>query len=169
MSKKSKTYRISIISIFIAMEIIFSRFLSIQTWNLKIGFSFIPIVISAILFGPYISGLIACIADLIGAILFPVGAYFPGFTITALLTGFIFGIFLKSKQSIPRIIFSVIISQIFLSLFLNTYWMSILYHNPYWPLFSTRIYQSIVLTIVQIVTIIILNKKLIPILKLKIS
>ena len=63
-----------------ALEIVLNRFLSINAWNIKIGFSFVPIVVAAILYGPIAAGIVAALCDFLGAILFPIGAYFPGFT-----------------------------------------------------------------------------------------
>ena len=42
--QKSMTHRLVLMAMFVAVQIILSRFLSINLWNLKIGFSFIPIV-----------------------------------------------------------------------------------------------------------------------------
>ena len=36
----------------IAAAIVLSRFLSINAWNLKIGFTFVPVFIAAYLYGP---------------------------------------------------------------------------------------------------------------------
>ena len=82
MSKRFNVKSVAILGILVAAEIIFARF-SIHTWNLKIGFSFVPIVIAAVLYGPIAGGMVAAIGDVISAFLFPVGAYFPGFTLTA--------------------------------------------------------------------------------------
>lgn len=71
----------------IAAAIVLSRFLSINAWNLKIGFTFVPVFIAAYLYGPIGGAVVGGIADFIGAILFPIGAYFPGFTLTCVITG----------------------------------------------------------------------------------
>lgn len=155
---------VSIIGILVAMEIILARF-SIHTWNLKIGFSFIPIVVAAIFYGPVAAGLVGAIGDIISAFLFPVGAYFPGFTLTAFLTGVIFGWFLRKNVSVVNVVISVLIGQIVVSQFLNTYWISFLYGSPYWPLFTTRIYQTVAMSVVQIVCILLISKKLVPVLR----
>lgn len=155
---------VSIIGILVAMEIILARF-SIHTWNLKIGFSFIPIVVAAIFYGPVAAGLVGAIGDIIFAFLFPVGAYFPGFTLTAFLTGVIFGWFLRKNVSVVNVVISVLIGQIVVSQFLNTYWISFLYGSPYWPLFTTRIYQTVAMSVVQIVCILLISKKLVPVLR----
>ena len=67
---------ISMIGVLVALEIVLSRF-TIHTWNLKIGFSFVPVVVAAIFYGPLAAGLVGAIGDILSAVLFPVGAFFP--------------------------------------------------------------------------------------------
>ena len=62
-----------------ALEIVLSRFLSISAWNLKIGFSSVPVALAGMLFGPLAGGIVGALGDLLGAVLFPIGPYFPGF------------------------------------------------------------------------------------------
>lgn len=165
MNQKLTVKSYTIIGALVAIEIILSRFLSIHTWNLKIGFSFVPIVLTAMIFGGVYAGLVGAIGDIIGAILFPVGPYFPGFTITAFLNGVIFAFFLKKKPTFVNIVISVLLVQIVGSLGLNTFWISMLYGSPFWPLFATRIYQTIVMSVVQIVVTYMLSRKLVPVIR----
>ena len=161
MSKKFfSTRMLTTLGILIAIEIVLSRFLSINAWNLKIGFSFVPIVIAAILYGPLAAGIVAALGDFLGAVLFPIGAYFPGFTLTAFLTGCLFGLLLHKQQSIVNIVIAVLINQFILGLLLNSYWISVLYGSPYVPLLATRVVQSVVLTAVQIFGIILIARTL---------
>ena len=136
----------------VAVEIILNRFLSINAWNIKIGFSFVPIVIAAILYGPVTAGVVGALGDFIGALLFPIGAYFPGFTATAFLMGVVFGLSLHKEQNLKRTVPAVLINQFILGLFVNSFWISILYGSPYGPLLATRVVQAALLTVVQIVT-----------------
>ena len=135
----------------IAVEIVLTRFVSIQTWNLRIGFGFLPIAIAGMILGPVNAGIVAAAADLLGAILFPSGTFFPGFTFTALLGGITYGFFLYKKTSQWRILVAVCIHQCFLSLTVNTLWLSILFDSPYWPLFSTRIIQTAIMIPVELI------------------
>ena len=43
---------ITLIGFCTAMEIILARFLSLHTWNLKIGLSFLPVAAAALIGGP---------------------------------------------------------------------------------------------------------------------
>lgn len=141
------------LALLIAMEIVLNRFLSINAWNIKIGFSFVPVVIAAIVFGPVHAAIVGGVGDFLGAILFPIGPYFPGFTLTAALMGVIWGIFLNKEQNASRILIATAINQFILSLVLNTFWISVLYGSPYGPLFVTRIMQAVILSIAHIVVI----------------
>ena len=163
MHTKMSVKSISIIGILVAMEIILARF-SIHTWNLKIGFSFIPVVVAAIFYGPVTAGLVGAIGDIMGYILFPVGAYFPGFTLTAFVTGMIFGFFLRKSQSVLNVVLAVLCVQIFVSQFMTTYWISFLYGSPYWALFATRIYQTAAMIAVEIISTLLKVKKVVPVL-----
>ncbi len=150
---KFSTRTLAAIALLTALEIILSRFLSISLWNTKIGFSFLPIAVAAILYGPLAAGSVGALGDFIGAILFPIGAYFPGFTLTAFLTGLVYGIFLHKRQGWPQIISAVGINQLILSLLLNTLWISILYGSVYGPLLISRLPQTAILIVVQLICI----------------
>ena len=154
MSKqKFSTRTLTTLAMLIAIEVILSRFLSFNAWNIKIGFGFVPVVIAAVLYGPLAGGIVGALSDFIGALLFPIGTYFPGFTLSSFLMGVVFGLFLYKKQSWLQGLAAVGINQFILGLFLNTFWISVLYGSPYVPLLATRVFQSILLTVVQLICI----------------
>ena len=143
-----------------ALEIVLSRFLSVTAWNTKIGFAFVPVVVTAMLYGPLSAGIVAALADFVGALLFPVGAYFPGFTLTAFLMGAVYGLCLYPRQSFPRILLAVTLHQLALSLLLNTLWISFLYGSPFRALLVSRLPQCGLLAAVQLALIPLLAKAL---------
>lgn len=152
MKKLSKitTKQLALLAVLIAVEVVLSRFLSISLWNLKIGFSFVPVMLAAYLLGPVGGLLVGGLGDFIGAILFPIGAYFPGFTVTAAITGLIFGLLLYKKCNLPRILISVFSTQIICGLLINTWCISYLYGSAYWPLFVTRLAQVGVMIVLEV-------------------
>mgnify|MGYP004448442197 CR=1 FL=1 len=151
--KKWDTKTLVTLSLLIAIQVVLSRFCSIAAWNVKIGFGFAPIAVAGILFGPLAGALVGGLSDFIGAILFPIGAYFPGFTLTAVLTGGVYGLFLHKRRGAMPILGAVAVTQLLLSLCLNTLWISVLYGSPYLQLFLTRILQVLILAPVEFVII----------------
>ncbi len=161
--KKKKVFSIqSLVAMatLVALEIVLSRMLSYSVWDMKIGFAFLPVVIAAIVLGPVRAAIVAALADFLGATLFPIGAYFPGFTLTAALVGLLYGLFLHKDQPFWKILVSVSIHQLILSLLLNTYWISVLYDSPFSPLLVTRLLQCAVMIPVELLVIGLLVKTL---------
>ncbi len=154
------TRTIVLMGLLTAIEVVLSRFLSFSVWNMKIGLSFLPIVAAAILLGPLHAGIVGALADFVGAILFPIAAYFPGFTLTAFLMGFVFGLFLRQKQTFLRILGAVAVNQLLLSLLLNSYWISLFYGAPYAGLLPARALQTLILVPLQLIVILALSKAL---------
>lgn len=155
---------VSVIGILAAVEILLSHF-SIHTWNLKIGFSFLPVAAAAVLYGSVAGGLVAAIGDIAGAFLFPAGMYFPGFTLTAFLSGALFGWFFRRRVTVANTVCAVFAIQWVISQICNTYLISFLYGSPYVPLFLTRLPQTAAMCAIQILCILLMEKKLFPVLR----
>ena len=151
--KKLNTRMITVIGVLIAMEVILSRFLSINAPSVKIGFAFVPCALCAVLFGLAPTVILEVLADLLGATLFPSGSFFPGFTLTAALRGLSYGLLLGKKQTPARILLVVLFNQLVLGLCVNTLWISILYGSSFTALLVTRLVQCLVLIPVEFVVI----------------
>jgi ECF transporter S component (folate family) len=143
-----------IISLLIAMEFVLSRFLSISTSIVKIGFNFIPIAIIAMWYGPLKAGIAAALSDFLGAMIAPIGPYFPGFTLTAFLTGVIYGIFLyKREKSWSNISLAAITVSLVLTLVLDSFWLHTLYGQAFIALLPTRLLKVGIMIPLQILMI----------------
>lgn len=160
MKKTISIKMLATLGLLVAVHVVLSRFCSINAWNIKIGFSFVPVFVSAYLFGPLAAGIVGALGDFVGATLFPIGAYFPGFTLTCFLSGILFGLLLYKKLTVLRILCAVLINQFVLGLILNTLWISMLYGAPYESLFTTRVVQSAIMTPIEFVTVSFLAKSL---------
>lgn len=167
------------LSVLVALQVVLTRFCSFNAWNVRIGLGFTALVIAAIFYGPVAAAIVGGLGDFIGSIAFPTGSYFPGFTLTQVLMGLVFGFALYRKyynaplfsfgstQSQPegttltgtaltqiiRILIAVLINQCILSLLMNTLWISILYGSSFTGLLSTRAMQAAVTAPIQIIII----------------
>lgn len=150
--KNTKT--VVYLAFFVALQIILTRFLSIQTPIVRIGFGFIPLVFSCILFGPLLGGVCAAISDVLGMVIFPQGTYFPGFTFSALLSGIIYGsVLYKNKISILRIFIATLLVKILVDIGLNTLWLSILTGKAVLILLIPRLTKTLIMLPIEILLI----------------
>ena len=150
--------RLVMLSMFTALFVVLERFLSFNVWNMRIGFAFVPLACSAILYGALPAAAVGACGDILGMMLFPTGPYFPGFTLNAALTGIVFGLLLRKKQAPPQIAAAVLINQLTLSLFLQTLWISVTYGSPYGALLPVRLTQCLIMIPVQFVVLLLVAK-----------
>ena len=161
MSKKNTTQRLIIMAFLIAISVVLTRFCSINTPILRIGFGFMPCAIMGIMYGPLWSGAGYAIADVLGMMIFPNGAYFPGFTLTAFLTGVVYGLFYHNREiTIKSSILPNLIVSFVLNLVLDTVWLMILMGQGFLVLLPTRIIKCVVMFAIQVVLIPLIWNKL---------
>ena len=96
--------------------------------NVKLSGAFLPIAVAGSMFGPVAGAVVGAFGDIISFIIVPTGApYFPGFTISGLLTGLIYGFaFYKNKVTVPRTIIAWAVNMILVETFLAAFWLYVL-------------------------------------------
>lgn len=148
-----KTKNLAVMALLIALNVVLSRFLSINTFNFKIGFTFLSVMMASYLYGCVGGMVVGGIGDVIGALLFPSGPFFPGFTLTAILTGLCYGVFINKKTNFVKICIGVALTELIGSGLLNTFWISYMYGADFKTLLVTRLTTQILpMLVVQIVT-----------------
>ncbi len=119
--------------------------------TLQISFGFVPLGFGSMLLGPIIGGIVGAIGDIIGMILAPKGAYFPGFTLNVFLSGLIYGIFLyKKPKTVLRISLAVFCVNVFVNIGINTYWLTIILGKGYMAMLPGRVIKNVLMMPVQI-------------------
>ena len=150
--KISRLKKIIFTAVLLALLIVLSRFLSIKTPLMKISFGFLPTMICATWLGWKWTLLLNVLADLIGATLFPSGAFFIGYTITTAVAGLIYGLLLyrptltrpSYRQYVLRTAVALVLVALIANLGLNTVWTSITSGQAFWPLLVGRIYKNLI-------------------------
>ena len=174
MPKKRFTLKtICVMALLAALEIVLNRLCSINTQAVKIGFSFLPISLCAMLYGPLAAGITYGLSDFLGAVLFPIGPYHVGFTLGAVMMGLVYGLFLyrdpesrvplirnrKQIHMFTEIVPAALINCVLIGLFINTCFVAQLYGSKtYWGWFMYRLLQYLVLVPLHIVFLPVLTK-----------
>lgn len=150
------TQILTIMAILTAAQVVLGM-LEIHTATIKISLSFIPVVIASRLYGGIGGALVAGVGDIASCIIHPVGAWYPPITITYAVIGLVYGLFLYKGDSFIRVLMSVGITQLIISLFITTIWISLLQYNTQDSMFfefyltkvSARLVQVLIMTAVQ--------------------
>ncbi len=160
MNKNKITTEILVVTGFmIALSVVLSKLISINISFLRVGFGFLPIAVLAIMYGPVIAAIGYGVADLLGAWLLPTGTFFPGFTVSAVLTGLIFGwILYKKEVTFMRALIASAIVCLAVNLLLNTWWLTFLIGKGFKVLLASRAVKEIVAIPVMAVLIVAIDK-----------
>ena len=149
------TQHLTVVGLLMAMDIILTRFVAIQTPFTRITFGFLPSAVMGALYGPWIAGTAGALTDLIGIFLFNRGApFFIGFTVSAFLGSAIYGLFLHRKQNnLFSIIAAVLVISIFVNILLNTVWLVMIYGEAWRVILPARILQNAIIAPVRVILI----------------
>ncbi len=110
----------------------------------KFGLSGLPDQAVDYLFGPAVGAVFSGALEVIKFILRPDGVYFPGFTLSAVLSGLIWGFALYRRPlTLVRVIVAQLLIKIFINLGCNTLWLVILYHKAAWAIFPARVVANL--------------------------
>ncbi|MDY3005889.1 folate family ECF transporter S component [Anaerococcus porci] len=130
-----------LLSFFIALSVVVSKFFSITTMSQKVGLGFIVTALMCSIFNPSLAVIASIIIDLVANLLFPTpGGFYLPFVITKIASALIYTFFLYRKEITRKnIICATTLNTLITSLFLNTIWVSQLTGNPFISQFLLRI------------------------------
>jgi ECF transporter S component (folate family) len=117
---------------------------------LKIGFTFLPNEFIFYLFGPVVGAIFGAAMDILTFFIKPTGTYFFGFTVSAILTGILYGFTLyKRPISLTRLFIVNLIHMVFINLLLNSFWLTILIGKGFLVLLSARFAKDLIMLPVE--------------------
>ena len=162
-----KVRTLAVCAMMLALRVIlgmFSNFTLAIVPFVKLGFSFIPIVIVAYLYGPVCAGIVSGAGDILSIILANPTAFSitPGITVCCIIEGIIYGLVLyKSEMKLRTVIIAKAAVLILCHLPLNTLVLSLLMNMPYLTLLMYRAALLVPFAIIEVAIIMAIKKPLI--------
>ncbi len=137
---------ITLISMLGAVSIVLGSLVFMVGDFLKVGFNFLPNEFVYYLFGPVVGVVYGAALDILTFIVRPTGPFFFGFTISAILSGFLYGLILyKRPLSLKRILAANLVHLVVVNLLLNTYWLTMLYGYNFMAILPLRALKAFVM------------------------
>ena len=153
------TKSLTLCCILLSLIVVSSLLSSYVSIAIKISFSFIFLAIIGYKYGPILCGILSAMADVITFISKPIGPYQPLLTLSAVLVGIIYGLFLyKNKNTLPRIIAACLVVAI-INQFLNTYFIAMIYGKVFSEFFILRLPENLIMIPIEIIVIYIVLKR----------
>lgn len=128
-----------------ALHLVLNQFTIPVSSVLEIGFDFLTVAATGYLYGPWVAGLSGFATDVLGYLLRPNGPYFPGFTLSAILLGMVYGLFYYRRPvSVGRIVCTKLCVMLLFNFFLTPLWLHIMYGQAFVILSQVRILKNLV-------------------------
>lgn len=147
-----------------ALAIILSSTISVYIpgTSMKVGFSGLPNRAVDFLYGPVVGCIFGGVMDLVKFFIKPDGAFFPGYTLTAMLGGLIYGtlfyrLHIKQPQdgsisgwikanvkSIILIFIAEVLVKVLCNMGLNTLWSAMFTGKAFWAVLPSRVLKNLI-------------------------
>ncbi|MBR4832569.1 MAG: folate family ECF transporter S component [Butyrivibrio sp.] len=153
MEKLRNTKTLTLAAMLVAIGIVLGFFKIPISQIIEIRFGSLPIAVAGMSLGPGIAGIIGAIIDVLGYLVKPTGPFFPGFTISGIVSGLIFGIaFYKKELSLGRIVVASALHTLVVGIIMNTFWLDLLYIKAgYFTTLIARLPKELIMLPINIV------------------
>lgn len=145
--KSVDTRRLVLLALMVALNVVLGRFSVQLAPEVRLSvLGFLPIALAAHLMGPLYGALTGAVGDIVNYLLFThaYGGYFPGYTLTAALSGLWYGLLLyRKKISWPRAIFTILPVILVGEMGLNSIWTYLLYSKSFWAKLPLRLLTNV--------------------------
>ncbi|MGI6725185.1 MAG: folate family ECF transporter S component [Christensenellales bacterium] len=144
-----------VMALMVALSIVLERFLGYNDRVLSVSFSYLPIALTGMLFGPIPAAAVSGLADALGALMFPSGPFDIRFTLIALVKGALYGVFLYGVQGNRyRIILAQVLVTLIAHLTLNTLVISTIIGKGFFVILPLRLVKNLLFLPIEVLTLI---------------
>ena len=141
--KRIDTRRLVLLGLMVALNVVLGRFSIQLVPEVRLSIlGFLPIALAGHLMGPLFGALTGAAGDIVNYMLFThvYGAYFPGYTLTAALSGLWYGLMLYRRDvTWPRAILTILPVIVLGEMGLNSVWVWMMYRKTFWANLPMRL------------------------------
>ncbi len=157
---------ITVAALLIALRIVLKNFHIPIGQGMDIYFGYMLNAMGAMIYGPVMGLLTGFVVDILGFVLFPSPyGFFFGYTITAMMGSFIYGLFFyRTRLSVLKIALAKLSVNVFVNVGLGALWSSMLYGKGYLYYLGRSILKNVVCLPVEILFLVLFLQLMLPIL-----
>lgn len=146
MNKNKTITKLTVNGLLLAVATVLGALKIPITQLIELRFGFLPLAVSASLFGPLTGLVFGGLSDILGYLVRPTGPFFPGFTISAMVSGCLYGLILYRKElKLWRLLLVQLLHSVIVSMGLNTLWLSMLYGKAFIPVLTSRLLKTVLM------------------------
>lgn len=124
--------RLTFAALCCALSIVIGGFFIAVGDNLRVYFTFFVTAVGCAVYGPVLGVMVAAVTDTLNYVLFPTGAYFPGYLLSEMVGALIYSLFLyRKKITVLRLFGAKFLVNYLVNVGLGCLWSQMLYGKGY--------------------------------------
>ena len=152
-------------ALFIAMRIAVSSFFIPVGDNLRIYCSFFVNALGSMIYGPFVALAQGFVSDILGFIIHPSGAFFPGYVLTSMAGSFLYALFFyRTKISVLKIFLCKLSVNVLVNIGMGSLWSAMLYGNGFFYYAAKSIVKNITLLPFEVIVLCLFFRIMMPVL-----
>ncbi|MPM64543.1 hypothetical protein SDC9_111430 [bioreactor metagenome] len=156
---------LTLAAMLLALRIVISAVRIPVADNLNIMFTYLPESLIALICGPVAAPMVGAAGDILGYLMHPDGGFFPGYTLSAMLTGLIYALFLyRARITVLRIALAKLLVNYGVNVLLGSLWSSVMYGKGYLYYFAKSAVKNTIMLPVEIIILTLVLSILLPVL-----
>lgn len=161
----SSVRTLAVCAMFVAMRVaVGSLFIPVSD-NLRIYFSFFVTALGASIYGPLMALADGFVSDLLGIMLFPSGAFFPGYTLNSMLGSLIYALFFyRQNLSVTRVFLAKLTVNVLVNILLGSLWSAILSGKGFYYYAAKSVLKNLALLPVETLIMVLVFRAVNPLL-----
>ena len=157
--------KLTFAAIMLAVQIVISSLFIPVGENLRIYFSFTATTLACLVGGPVTALVYGVAADLLGFMIHPSGAFFPGYTLSSMAGAVIYALyFYRARISVLRIFLAKLSVNAFVNVGMGSLWSAILFGKGYYYYLAKSAVKNTLMLPLEVLIIFVLLRLLLPIL-----
>lgn len=128
-----------------ALHLVLNQFTIPVSSLLEVGFDFLAAAAIGYMCGPWVAGLSGIVTDVFGYVLRPNGPYFPGWTLSAILAGILYGLwYYRRPVRLWRVMACKAMAVVLFNFLLTPLWLHCLYGQAFVVLSGMRVVKNVI-------------------------
>lgn len=165
-SKLKETKYLAVMAVFIALKVMVTMIRIPVSENLNIAVSFMFAAIEGAIIGPAAGLVSGAVTDIVGYIVFPSGAFFPGYTLSSMAGMFVYGLFLfRQKITVLKIIAAKAVVNYCVNVLLGSLWSAMMFSKGYLFYAANSLIKNSLMLPIEVIILIAEFNFILPLLK----
>ena len=163
-ARKLKQLRYLVLcALFTALNVVISTLFIPVGENLRIYFTFLPSALCGMICGPCLALCYGLVSDLVGFVAHPSGAFFPGYTLTAIVGALLYALFLHNTRiTVLRVFLAKLSVNVLTNILMNSLWSSILMGKAFLYYLGKSVVKNLVMLPAEVAVLCLVIGLLLP-------